>query len=56
MWRYVYREIDERCQLIDVFVSRPRDIASARRFFIASLVRIPPPAEVITDQAPTLAT
>ena len=32
-WRYVYRAVDEHSQVIDVFVSRRRDLRSARTFF-----------------------
>ena len=31
VWRYVYRAVDEHGQVIDVLVSRRRDIAAARR-------------------------
>jgi transposase-like protein len=33
VWSYVYRAVDQYGQVIDVYVSRRRDIASARRFF-----------------------
>ena len=33
VWRYVYRAVDRHGQVIDVFVSRRRDVSSARRFF-----------------------
>ena len=33
-WRYVYRAVDEHGQVIDVFVSRRRDLVAARRFFV----------------------
>ena len=55
IWRYVYRAVDQHGQVIDVFVSRHRDIASARRFFTTSLTAHGEPAEVITDRAPALA-
>ena len=55
VWRYVYRAVDQHGQVIDVFVSRRRDIASARRFFTVSLLAHRAPAEVITDRAPALA-
>lgn len=32
-WRYVYRAVDEHSQVIDVFVSRRRDLRSGRTFF-----------------------
>ena len=37
VWRYVYRAVDQHGQVIDVLVSRRRDIASARRFFTTAL-------------------
>ncbi len=55
VWRYVYRAVDQHGQVIDVFVSRNRDIASARRFFTTVLSAHRSPAEVITDRAPALA-
>ena len=41
--------------MIDVYVSRRRDIASARGFFTAALTVHGDPAELITDRAPALA-
>ena len=55
VWRYVYRAVDQQSQVIDVLVSRHRDVASARRFFAATLAAHRAPAEVITDRAPPLA-
>ena len=55
VWRYVYRGVDQHGQVIDVFVSRHRDIASARRFFTTALRAHRTPSEVITDRAPALA-
>jgi IS6 family transposase len=55
VWRYVYRAVDQHGQVVDVFVSQRRDIASARRFFSTALAAHRPPAEVITDRAPALA-
>ena len=54
-WRYVYRAVDQRGQVIDVCLSQHRDIASARTFFTASLTAHGAPVEVITDKAPALA-
>jgi transposase-like protein len=51
----VYRAVDQHDQVIDVFASRHRDIASARKFFTTSLLAHRAPAEVITDRAPALA-
>jgi transposase-like protein len=55
VWRYVYRAVDQHGQVIDVFVSRHRDIASARRFFTTPLAAQRAPAEVVTDRAAALA-
>ena len=55
VWRYVYRAVDQHGQVIDVFVSKRRDIASARRFFTTALAAHAAPVEVITDRAPALA-
>ena len=55
VWRYVYRAVDQHGQVIDVYVSRRRDIASARTFFTAALTVHGDPGEVITDRAPALA-
>jgi len=54
VWRYVYRAVDQHGQVIDVFVSRRRDIASARRFFATALAAHRVQAEVVTDRAPAL--
>jgi len=51
VWRYVYRATNEQGQVIDVHVSRRRDIAAARRFFTAALTAHGEPDEVITDLA-----
>ena len=37
VWRYVYRAVDQFGQVIDVYVSRRRDLAAARRFFAVAL-------------------
>lgn len=55
VWRCVYRSVDQHGQVIDAFVSRRRDIASARQFFTTALAAHRAPAEVITDRAPALA-
>jgi transposase-like protein len=52
VWRYAYRAVEQRGQVIDVFVSRHRDIPSARPFFTKALAAHRAPAEVITDRAP----
>ena len=55
VWRYVYRAMDEHGQVIDVLVSRRRDIAAARRFFAAAIAAHGEPVEVVTDRAAALA-
>ena len=55
VWRYVYRAVDQQGQVIDVYLSQRRDIASARTFFTAALTVHGVPTEVITDRAPALA-
>jgi transposase-like protein len=51
-WRYVYRAIDQFGQVIDVFVSKRRDTAAARRFFERAIGSTKvTPVEVITDRA-----
>ena len=55
VWCYVYRAVDQHGQVIDVYVSRRRDIASARTFFSAALSVHEVPSEVVTDRAPALA-
>jgi transposase-like protein len=51
VWRYVYRAVDQHGQVIDVYVSQRRDIASARTCFTAALTVHPHPGEVITERA-----
>ena len=55
VWRYVYRAVDEHYQVIDVLVSKRRDIAAARRFFAAALDAHGEPGEVVTDRAAAMA-
>ena len=50
-WAYLYRAIDQLGQVIDVLLSRRRDLAAARRFFTRALAGTVP-AEVTTDRAP----
>jgi len=54
---YVYRAIDQFGQVIDVYVSRRRDMKAAQRFFERAIgtTKIAP-AEVTTDQAPVYPT
>jgi transposase-like protein len=53
-WRYVCRAIDQRGQIIDVYVSPRRDTTAARRFFETALGAHGDPVEVLTDRAPAL--
>ena len=55
VWRYVYRAVDGYGQVIDVFVSVRRDIASARTFFTTAIAGHGEPEEVVTDRAAALA-
>ena len=54
VWRYVYRAVDQHGQVIDVYVSRRRDVAAARRFFDTILGDHDRPCEVTTDLAAPL--
>jgi IS6 family transposase len=56
VWRYVYRAVDEHGQVIDVFLSKRRDLAAARRFFGRAITAHGLPDEVVTDRAPALET
>src|SRR3954452_17843795 len=49
VWSYVYRAVDQHGQVIDVYVSKRRDIVSARAFFKAALAVQDVPSEVVTD-------
>ena len=54
VWRYVYRAVDQHGQVIDVYVTKDRDITSARGFFTASQTSYLVPVEVVTDRARAL--
>jgi transposase-like protein len=54
VWRYVYRAVDHFGQVIDVYLSRRRDLTTARRFFALALRDHGRPTEVVTDKAPSL--
>jgi IS6 family transposase len=54
VWRYVYRAVDQYGQVIDVYVSRRRNIAAATRFFETMLSSRDRPREVTTDLAAPL--
>ncbi|WP_433365057.1 IS6 family transposase [Actinoplanes sp. CA-142083] len=52
-WRYVYRAIDQRGQVIDVLLTIRRDASAARRFFTRALGTLKViPRQVVTDAAP----
>src|SRR5207237_4243516 len=53
-WRYVYRAVDQYGQIIDVYVSAPRDTQAARHFFASALRAHGEPTEIVTDRAWTL--
>jgi IS6 family transposase len=54
VWRYVYRAVDQYGQVIDVYVSKRRNIAAATRFFEPMLAGRDRPREVTTDLAAPL--
>ena len=54
VWRYVYRAVDDNGQVIDVYVSKRRDLAAAKRFFGRALAIHATPDVVVTDLAPAL--
>jgi transposase-like protein len=49
----MYRAIDQFGQVIDVLVSKRRDLNAARRFLSRALKHSTRPTEVTTDRAPT---
>ena len=51
VWRYVYRAVDQFGQVIDVYLSRRRDLTAAQRFFEVAVRDHGRPAEVVTDKA-----
>jgi transposase-like protein len=54
VWRYVYRAVDQHGQVIDVYVSKRRNISTATTFFETMLVGRDRPREVTTDLAAPL--
>jgi transposase-like protein len=54
VWRYVYRAVDQYGQVIDVYVSKRRNIAAATTFFETMLAGRDRPREVTTDLAAPL--
>jgi transposase-like protein len=51
VWRYVYRAVDQYGQVIDVFVSKRRNVEAAAKFFEMMLAGRERPREVTTDLA-----
>jgi IS6 family transposase len=54
VWRYVYRAVDQHGQVIDVNVSKRRNVDAATRFFETMLAGRDRPREVTTDLAAPL--
>jgi IS6 family transposase len=54
VWRYVYRAVDQYGQVIDVFVSKRRNVPAATRFFEMMLAGRDRPREITTDLAAPL--
>jgi transposase-like protein len=54
VWRYVYRAVDQHGQVIDVFVSKRRNVAAATKFFEMMLADRERPTDVTTDLAEPL--
>ncbi len=52
LWTYLYRAIDQHGQVVDVWLSRRRDLTAARAFFSRALRWGTVPVEVTTDRAP----
>jgi len=50
-WRYVYRAVDQYGQVIDVFVSKKRDLKVATTFFTSLITAHGQPTEITTDRA-----
>ena len=53
-WRYVYRAVDQDGQVVDVFVSRKRDLKAATKFFTTVIAAHGQPTEITTDRAHAL--
>jgi IS6 family transposase len=54
VWRYVYRAVDQYGQVIDVYVSKRRNIGAAKHFFTTALIAHGRPAEITTNLAAPL--
>jgi IS6 family transposase len=52
-WTYLYRAIDQRGQVVDIWLSLKRDLPAARTFFTRALANGTVLVEVTTDRAPT---
>jgi IS6 family transposase len=50
-WTYLYRAVDQYGQVVDVWLSRMRDLGAARTFFTRALATGSVPVEVTTDRA-----
>jgi transposase, IS6 family len=53
-WRYVYRAVDQYGQVIDVLLSKKRDLQAATAFFATVITSHGEPAEITTDRAHAL--
>jgi transposase, IS6 family len=53
-WRYVYRAVDHDGQVIDVFLSKKRDVTAASRVFTSAIASHGQPSEITTDRAQAL--
>ena len=51
-WTYLYRAVDQHGHVIDVYLSRRRDLPAARAFFVRAITVGVRPTEVTTDRAP----
>jgi IS6 family transposase len=54
VWQYVYRAVDRYDQVIDVYVSKRRNLDAARYFFTTGLIAHGRPVEVTIDLAAPL--
>jgi transposase-like protein len=54
VWRYVYRAVDQYGQVIDVYVSKRRNVAAATNLFETMLAGRERPTDVSTDLAAPL--
>jgi len=53
-WRYAYRAVDQYGQVIDVFVSKRRDLKAATEFFAEAIGTHGQPVEITADRAHAL--